>query len=286
MDAAQRELSNQIDYATQRLLDDARIIHEADLRAPSLLPGWSRAHVLAHVARSADAMRNLLVGARSGQDRPAYASAQAREAGIERGAAVTAKELMDDLADSAMALREIVKRLPDEAWQVPVRVLDSAPFPATGVLTRRLVEVELHHCDLGTRYSSADWPAAFATMELAEPMRSQRQDRLRYPPPSPGAIPGSPGRPQAPWKPGQRLPGSWLGMGNESRPLPGVARIPGRHGCPHAADSTGPTVAPLRTSGGVSGACWPNRNLQRRNGGRSGPARSGTGRHRDRRPPC
>jgi hypothetical protein len=24
----------------------------------------------------------------------------------------------------------------------------------------------------------SDWPAAFATMELAEPMRSQRRDRL------------------------------------------------------------------------------------------------------------
>src|SRR5579862_2513275 len=147
MDAAQREQTDQIDHATQRLLDDARTIPEADLRAPSLLPGWTRAHVLAHVARSADAMRNLLIGARSGHDRPAYASAQARDADIERGAAMTAKELMADLADSAMALRTIVKQLPDQAWQVRVRVLDSAPFPATGLLTQRLVEVELHHCD-------------------------------------------------------------------------------------------------------------------------------------------
>ena len=55
MDAAQRAVYDQIDQATQRLLDDARLIPEADLRAPSLLPGWTRAHVLAHVAR--DAMR-------------------------------------------------------------------------------------------------------------------------------------------------------------------------------------------------------------------------------------
>ena len=118
---------------------------------------------------------------------------------------------MADLADSAMALRTIVKRLPDEAWQVRVRVLDSALFPAAELLTRRLVEVELHHCDLGAGYGPADWPAAFAAMELAEPMRSQRQDRLRYPAPSPGAKPRFPAQPLAPWKPGQRLPGSWLG---------------------------------------------------------------------------
>jgi maleylpyruvate isomerase len=178
MDAAQRRLSDQIDDATQRLLGTARVIAEPDLRAPALLPGWTRAHVLAHVARSADAMRNLLIGARSGQDRPAYVSQQAREADIEHGATLAAKELMADLASSAMAFRTITRQLPDDAWQYQVRILDSARFPAAQLLTRRLVEVELHHCDLGTGYGPADWPAAFATMELAEPMRSQRQDRL------------------------------------------------------------------------------------------------------------
>ena len=166
MDAAQRELNDQIDLATQRLLDTARVITEPDLRAPSLLPGWTRAHVLAHLARGADAMRNLLVGVRSGQDRPAYVSAEARQADIEHGAGMRADELMADLADSAMALRTIARQLPDEGWQVPVRILDSAPFPADQLLTRRLVEVELHHCDLGAGYGPADWPAAFAAMEL------------------------------------------------------------------------------------------------------------------------
>ena len=220
MDAAQRELSDQIDQATQRLLDDARTIPEADLRAPSLLPGWTRAHVLAHVARSADAMRNLLIGARSGQDRAAYASAQARESGIERGAAARAEDLMADLADSAMALRTIVKQLPDQAWQVRVRILDSAPFPAAALLTRRLVEVELHHCDLSAGYSPADWRGCFRhhgtfrAHAIAAP----------GPAPVPSALPRGatriPVRPPAAWKPGQRLPGSWLGTGGRSRPLP------------------------------------------------------------------
>jgi maleylpyruvate isomerase len=179
VDAAQRALSDQIDAATQRLLDTARVLAEPDLRQPSLLPGWTRAHVLAHLARGADAMRNLLAWARTGNERPAYASRQAREAGIEHGAGLPAKELMADVAASAMAFRTIVKQLPGEAWRFPVRILDSAPFPAAELLTRRLAEVELHHCDLGTGYGPADWPAAFAAMDLAEPMRSQRQDRLR-----------------------------------------------------------------------------------------------------------
>lgn len=178
MDAAQRQLSDQIDHATQRLLGTARVIAEPDLRAPSLLPGWTRAYVLAHLARGADAMRNLLVGARAGHDRPAYPSAQALAADTEHGAGLGAKELMDDLAASAMAFRTIYRQLPDGAWQFPVLILDSQRSPAAQLLTRRLVEVELHHCDLGAGYGPANWPATFATMELAEPMRSQRADRL------------------------------------------------------------------------------------------------------------
>jgi maleylpyruvate isomerase len=178
MDLAQRQLNDQIDHATQRLLSTARVIDERKLRGPSLLPGWTRAHVLAHLARSADAMRNLMAWARTGQERPAYPSSAAREADIEHGARQKTKELMADVADSAMAFRTVAVRLPDDAWQVQVRVLDSAPFPAEELLTRRLVEVELHHCDLDAGYGPADWPLTFAAMDLPEPMRSLRQDRL------------------------------------------------------------------------------------------------------------
>jgi maleylpyruvate isomerase len=209
MDTAQRELSDQIDQATQRLLDRARVITEPDLRAPSLLPGWTRARVLAHVARGADAMRNLLAGVRTGQDRSAGASVEAHEASLKHTESLRPDELMAELADSAMALRTVARQLPDDRWQVPVRVPGLVPFPAAELLARRLVEVELHHCDLGAGYGPAEWPAFFAAMELAEPMRSWRQDRLGYPDQSEPGL--RPPRAPAPYRPGQRLPGSWLG---------------------------------------------------------------------------
>jgi len=209
VDSAQRELSDQIDQATQRLLDRARIITEPDLRAPSLLPGWSRARVIAHVTLGADAMRNLLIGVRAGEDRSGYATAQDHAAGLEHGAGQRPEQLMADLADSAMALRTVARRLPGDRWQVPVRVPGLAAFPAAELLIRRLVEVELHHSDLGAGYGPADWPAAFAAMDLPEPMRSWREDRLGYP-----AAAQAPLRPlpePGPWRPGRPLPGSWLG---------------------------------------------------------------------------
>src|SRR6202023_3211902 len=106
-----------------------------------------------------------------------------------------------DLAGSAMALRTVARQLPGEGWQVPVRILDSDPFPAAQLLTRRLVEVELHHCDLGAGYGPADCRPPSPAMNPAEPMRSWRQDRLGYPEPSQAAKPMSAARPPAPWNP-------------------------------------------------------------------------------------
>lgn len=183
---------------------------EMDLRADSLLPGWSRAHVVAHLARGADAMRNLLIGARAGQDRPAYASAEARSADINASAAAGATELADDLADSAMALWTLARQLPDEAWRYQVRVLDSPRFPASQLLIRRLAEVELHHCDLGIGYGHDQWTTVFATAELGEPMRSQRAERLGYQQRE-SVRARSMARKIPPYQPGRPLPGSWIG---------------------------------------------------------------------------
>jgi len=212
VDAALRQLNDELDTATQRLIDEARLMTGSDLRAPSLLPGWSRAHVLAHLARDADAMRNLLIGARAGQDRLAYASPEARNADIGNSAAAEAKELVDDMASSAMALRAVALQLPDKAWLYQVRLLESPRFPASQLLTRRLAEVELHHCDLGIGYSHHQWSAVFATMELDEPLRSQRAERLGYVQPE-SVRAKSMARKIPPYQPGRPLPGSWIGRG-------------------------------------------------------------------------
>ncbi len=204
MDPALESLSDQIDFAAQRLLGTARIIDESDLREPSLLPGWTRGHVLAHLARGADALRNLMIGVRTGQPRPAYASPEARTADIEHGAGQPRADLLDDLAAAAAAFRTVSRQLPDEAWRAEVTWVPGVdPFPATEILVRRLVEIELHHCDLGAGYTAANWPDSFLVMRLTEPMRSQREERRTWtrtaPPLRPPRVPrGRPNR-VAPW---------------------------------------------------------------------------------------
>lgn len=78
----------------------------------------------------------------------------------------------------AEAFRSDAEALPEQAWQQRVRILQNAEFPASQLLVRRLVEVELHHVDLGAGYRPGNWPRRFAEMELAEPMRMQRADRI------------------------------------------------------------------------------------------------------------
>ena len=168
---------DQVDDATRRLLKTAGALTDEDIGAPSLLPGWTRGHVLNHVARNAEALRNLLSWARTGVVTPAYSSQQARDDAIEAGAARPAAELAADITRTAAEFGAEAATLDRRAWEVRVHLLDGREFPAALVLTRRLVEVELHHTDLGCGYRRADWPAAFAAMDLPESARSQRADR-------------------------------------------------------------------------------------------------------------
>ena len=181
MDPALQPLTDQIDFASQRLLGTARIIEDSDLRAPSLLPGWTRAHVLAHLARGADALRNLMIGVRTGQPKPAYASPEARQADIEASAQQPRGDLLDDLAAADNAFRTVSRQLPDEAWATEINWVPGLdPFPAREVLVRRLVEIELHHVDLGAGYTAADWPEGFVVLRLPEPLRAQREERRTW----------------------------------------------------------------------------------------------------------
>lgn len=152
--------------ATDRLLTTVSALDGTQLREPSLLPGWTRAHVLTHIARNADGMVNLLRWARTGTETPMYASREARAADIEAGAGRSAAVLAADVRESAAAFAAEAAGLPGDVWTVQVRALAGPAFPAYGVLDRRLSEVEIHHVDLGAGYGPADWPEDFVAGAL------------------------------------------------------------------------------------------------------------------------
>jgi maleylpyruvate isomerase len=155
-----------IGAATDRLLATTATLTDAQVREPSLLPGWTRGHVLSHIARNADGLGNLLRWAATGTQVPMYASAQAREDDIEAGAGRGAADLAADVRDCAAAFAGQAASLPPEAWKAGVRALRGGPFPARGILERRLREVEIHHVDLAAGYGPGDWPEDFVTAAL------------------------------------------------------------------------------------------------------------------------
>jgi maleylpyruvate isomerase len=159
-------LLDRIEQATGRLDAEAAGLTDGQAREPSLLPGWSRGHVLTHLARNADGLRNLLIWARTGVRTPQYPSVAARNAAIDAGAARPAADLAEDVARSAAAFAAEAAGLPASAWDVPVHGLTGPEHPAWLTLFRRLTEVEMHHADLGLSYIPADWPAQFVADEL------------------------------------------------------------------------------------------------------------------------
>ena len=174
------QVLGQIEAATERLLRTVRGFTDADVRMPSLLPGWTRAHVLAHLAGGAGALRNLLDSARTGLPIAAYASQDARDEAIEAGARRDAAALLDEVIAGADLFRRAAAALPDAAWEREVQAPNGATIPAEELLERRLVELELHHTDLDAGYGPGDWPQSFVDMELAEPMRGQRAERVAW----------------------------------------------------------------------------------------------------------
>ncbi|WP_327356935.1 maleylpyruvate isomerase family mycothiol-dependent enzyme [Streptomyces sp. NBC_01304] len=145
--------------ATERLLTAAAKLDNAAVAGPSRLPSWSRGHVLAHLARNADALVNVLAG------RPMYTSAEARDSDIERDAPRPLAEQLDDIRDSAARFQAVGEEPAD--WSRTVELRNGVTDSASRVPFRRLIEVELHHVDLGIGYELEDLSADFTGREIA-----------------------------------------------------------------------------------------------------------------------
>ncbi|WP_412740151.1 maleylpyruvate isomerase family mycothiol-dependent enzyme [Krasilnikovia sp. MM14-A1259] len=158
-------LMTDVEEATQRVLRAAASLDDDAVTAPSGLSGWTRGHVLTHLARQADAITNLLTWARTGVETPAYASPAARVEGIEAGAERPLAEQLTDLRTSHERMADAAAAMPADCWtfHIPSRNQLAAALPWV-----RLREVEVHHVDLAVGYTPADWSDAFAQRLLRE----------------------------------------------------------------------------------------------------------------------
>ncbi|MGE9363442.1 maleylpyruvate isomerase family mycothiol-dependent enzyme [Isoptericola nanjingensis] len=163
-DTARAHALADADAALAALIDVVRTLPEGAGAHPSPLDGWSRGHVLSHVANVGAALARQAEHAARGEKIAPYDGGQAgRDAAIEAGAGRTA-------AEHAAALEASRARLA-AAWPAPGDALWSARVAyRDGVLTDALLawwrEARIHSVDatagLGDRALGYDaWDDAF-----------------------------------------------------------------------------------------------------------------------------
>lgn len=97
--------------------------------------------------------------------RSTRAGAQQREEEIEAGAARGADEIIHDLESSQDRLERLFAAAEAAGWS-NAHFRGGGGYGVGGCPAHRLREVEMHHVDLGLRYSSSDWPAEYVEWEL------------------------------------------------------------------------------------------------------------------------
>lgn len=163
-----REATERLDLIVSGLDDETS--HQ-----PSRLPGWSRAHVVTHLARNADALVNLMTWARTGVEHPMYASKADRDADIDEGADRLAQVLREDLHAASDRFMAAATDMPARAWAASVTGRSPTPFPAANVPYMRLHEVWVHLVDLGVGFAFADIPQEHLEHMLGESVSRQIQ---------------------------------------------------------------------------------------------------------------
>ena len=157
-----------LESSTRRLIRTVDALADFQIAEPSLLPGWSRGHVLAHLILNAEGLAGALEGVREERPVPMYSSPEARDGDIDALSGADAAVLRDRLLAATTAIHEAVEELPDDLSSARIERTPGSDrtFAAGQVGEMRLREVEIHHADLDLAYSWEDWPSDFTVLLL------------------------------------------------------------------------------------------------------------------------
>lgn len=153
----ERFASGQFDAAVARGLDGA-----------SLLPGWSRKHVISHLEGNALALLNLVIWARTGVETPMYGSPEERAASIEAGTRRPDREVVEGARAAGDQLVEALRELPEEARTFEVRTAMGRTVPVERVSWMRIRETWIHAVDLDVGAGFNQMPGAVVDPLLDE----------------------------------------------------------------------------------------------------------------------
>ena len=142
-------------------------VSDDELDGPSLLPGWCRRHLVAHVGYNARAVARLVDWAATGVETPMYSSPKARAEEIDLGATLTPEALRHLCEHAAIDLDVRWRDLPADRWEARVITAQGRDVPASETVWMRTREVWLHAVDLdsGARIDDVPRPVLFRLVE-------------------------------------------------------------------------------------------------------------------------
>ncbi len=151
----------------------AALAHLSDdaFHTRSLLPGYSRGHVVAHLTNKTDAHVWIFGGPSTGEVRQLHADGYDADAAAAAGAARPALELRDDLVKSFGRLEAAWDALDAGLWDRNA-TMNAGPRTMAETVAHHLRNVEVHHVDLDIGYRASDWPRQFVEGELARRIRA------------------------------------------------------------------------------------------------------------------
>lgn len=134
---------------------------------PSLLPGWTRAHVVGHLGLNARSHVHLLACAARGETGEQYEGAAAgRAAAIEEAARRSPRELVDELRASIYVLEGAWAGATARAWSGAGRSASGASLAMADLPFLRWREVAVHLVDLDIGIGRESWPDLWVRHEL------------------------------------------------------------------------------------------------------------------------
>ncbi|MDR6557319.1 maleylpyruvate isomerase [Arthrobacter pascens] len=132
---------------------------QEDVPAPSLLAGWTRGHVLAHITGISNAMARQLEFAARGETVELYDGGyDGRTNAIEAAAGHGIDEHRRDLAAALERALQAFDSLEPGGWQVPISYRGGVVLDGGLALWRELV---IHASDLGTGRGPETWSRQF-----------------------------------------------------------------------------------------------------------------------------
>jgi maleylpyruvate isomerase len=152
-----------------------------EVAADSLLPNWSRGHVLSHLANNARGLSNLIEWALTGIQKDMYVSVEQRGIDIENDAKRPGNEIIADFLEQSKVFEANLDRLMTGPILSEEIVLGNGshvhPHEMTTLRERELL---VHLVDLDLGYKANDWTLDWSIKTLKSVSAGKRKESVKF----------------------------------------------------------------------------------------------------------